>query len=42
MRCLIKPKEISFSNAERFGDSFQDMVKDDEQRIAFEILSIIK
>ena len=26
-------------NAERFYDSFQDMVKDDEQRIAFEIIS---
>src|SRR5918997_7110206 len=26
-------------NAERFYDSFQDMVKDDEQRISFEIIS---
>ena len=26
-------------NAERFYDSFQDMVKDDEQKIAFEIIS---
>ena len=26
-------------NAERFYDSFQDMVKDDEQRIAIEIMS---
>ena len=26
-------------NAEKFYDSFQDMVKDDEQKIAFEIIS---
>ena len=32
-------KEDLLHNAERFYDSFQDMVKDDEQRIAIEIMS---